>query len=68
MTKPLLDYESLMKRHPSLGKGLVWCRHCQRIQSVSSTDCLQHGWPKCCGFTMAIDSPSEQAALAKGKP
>ena len=26
---------------------------------------LRHGWPKCCGYTMTIDSPEDQARLAK---
>ncbi len=50
--------------HPSLSRGLVWCRHCKRAPiKVSSARCLTSGWPKCCGYTMTIDSPEEQKAL-----
>lgn len=50
--------------HPSLTRGRVWCRTCGRTQRVDSGACLSRGWPKCCGFTMTIDSPEEQRALA----
>ena len=42
----------------ALKRGMVWCRTCGRSQSVDSADCLQHGWPKCCGCTMTIDHPA----------
>lgn len=60
-----LDIEAVVSSCPILKRGLVWCRHCQRVRDVNAADCLQRGWPKCCGFTMTIDSPDEQAALAK---
>ena len=42
---------------PQLKRGLVWCRHCGREQKVDSADCLRHGWPKCCGYTMTTEHP-----------
>jgi hypothetical protein len=29
---------------------------------------MRYGWPKCCGATMTIDSPEEQAFLAARIP
>ena len=49
--------------HPSLRRGMVWCTTCGRSEKVSSAHCLQNGWPKCCGYTMTIDSPEERARL-----
>lgn len=49
--------------HPKLSRGLVWCRSCGREQSVSASYSMKHGWPKCCGATMTIDSPDEQKAM-----
>lgn len=49
---------------PQLKRGMVWCKHCgrsQRVDGVRAT--LGGGWPKCCGYTMTIDSPEEQEAL-----
>lgn len=54
----------LAESHPSLSRGMVWCRSCGFSQSVSSAYALKHGWPKCCGYTMTTDSPEEQARLA----
>ena len=67
MTKPTVDYDSLAECTIALRREMVWCRHCQLVQGVNVAECLQHGWPKCCGYTMTIDSPDERAALAKGK-
>lgn len=50
--------------HPSLSRGRVWCRECGATLRVNSGMCLSIGWPKCCGFTMTIDSPEEQKRLA----
>ena len=46
--------------HPKLRRGKVWCRTCGREQDVDSKACFKHGWPKCCGYTMTIDSPEER--------
>jgi hypothetical protein len=47
-----------------IARGMVWCTTCGNKQKVNGKDCLRHGWPKCCGYTMTIDSPNERAALA----
>jgi hypothetical protein len=49
--------------HPSLSRGQVWCHSCGHTQKVNSAGALRHGWPRCCGQTMSIDSPEERAAL-----
>ena len=46
--------------HPKLARGQVWCRECGATQRVDSGDCMQRGWPKCCGYTMTIDAPDER--------
>jgi hypothetical protein len=54
----------LAQCHPSLARGRVWCTECCATQRVDSAAAFRHGWPKCCGFTMTIDSPDERRALA----
>jgi hypothetical protein len=49
--------------HPKLTRGQVWCTRCGATQKVNTAGALRHGWPKCCGYTMTIDSPEERAAL-----
>lgn len=49
---------------PQIRRGLVWCTQCGRSQRVDGAHCLLHGWPKCCGYTMTIDSPKERKRLA----
>lgn len=52
-------YSKMAKAHPSLERGMVWCRTCGRSERVDSADCLRNGWPTCChGHTMTIDHPS----------
>jgi Zn finger protein HypA/HybF involved in hydrogenase expression len=60
-------YDKLAASHPSLTRGQVWCRKCGNSQAVNSATALANGWPKCCGYTMTIDSPEEHAWLAGGK-
>lgn len=48
---------------PQIARGKVWCKKCSREQSVNGKSALHHGWPKCCGKTMTIDSPEEQIRL-----
>ena len=48
---------------PQISRGMVWCRTCGRSERVDGADCLRHGWPKCCGYTMTIDSPDEWEAV-----
>lgn len=57
-------YESLGDCHPKLSRGRVWCHECGATMRVDSAACFRTGWPKCCGYTMSIDSPEERAALA----
>lgn len=57
-------YQNMAKSHPSLERGMVWCRTCGRSQKVSAVVSLQGGWPKCCGYAMTIDSPDEQKKLS----
>ena len=58
-------YKTLAQQIPQLARGIVWCTHCGRPQKVSSAARLRDGWPKCCGYTMTIDSPEERIALEK---
>lgn len=44
--------------HPKLSRGQVWCRHCGATRK--GVNGMRDGWPKCCGKTMTIDSPTEQ--------
>ncbi len=50
-------HEKLANSHPSLQRGMVWCKTCGNSQKVDSADCMANGWPKCCGYTMTIDHP-----------
>jgi hypothetical protein len=61
-------HDRLAETHPKLSRGMVWCRTCGRSQSVNPAGSLRGGWPKCCGYTMTIDSPEEQAALKAAAP
>lgn len=60
MTKGL--YERIAQSHPKLERDQVWCRKCGFTRKVNSAGALAHGWPKCCGQTMTIDSPEERSA------
>jgi hypothetical protein len=51
-------HEQIARSHPSLSRGMVWCRTCRREQRVDSAQALRSGWPLCCGYTMTIDHPS----------
>jgi hypothetical protein len=53
---------------PQIARGLVWCTKCGRKQMVKGSSCLRYGWPRCCGYTMTIDSPEERRALSAGEP
>jgi len=61
-------YEEMATAVPQLARGQVWCRHCGRSQGVVSAEAMRTGWPKCCGYTMTIDSPEEQKRLAAKEP
>ena len=47
---------------PQIARGQVWCHACGRTERVNGGEAMRHGWPKCCGFTMSIDSHEERAA------
>jgi hypothetical protein len=57
-------HERIVADVPQLRRGVVWCTKCGRSESVNSATALRGGWPKCCGFTMTIDSPEERASRA----
>lgn len=57
----------LAECHPSLSRGQVWCLSCGITQKVNSAHAFRHGWPKCCGYTMTIDSPEERRALQSAR-
>lgn len=56
-------HERIAADVPQIARGQVWCRSCGRAQAVDGAEALRSGWPKCCGYTMTIDSPDEQRAL-----
>lgn len=47
---------------PKIKRGLVRCLECGRVRKVDGADCLRHGWPECCGYTMTIDMPGDSHA------
>lgn len=50
---------------PQFKRGMVWCTVCGRSENVNAVAAtMGGGWPKCCGYTMTIDSPEERAELA----
>lgn len=53
---------------PQIKRGIVWCKTCGRSQKVNGGGCIRTGWPKCCGYTMTIDSPEERIALRARDP
>ena len=53
-------FTDLVNDVPQLKRGKVWCTICGREQEVDSAECLATGWPKCCGYTMTVDSPEER--------
>ena len=57
-SRPIGLSAELVQSHPSLKRGMVWCRTCGRSEQVNSAVALRHGWPKCHGQTMTIDDPS----------
>lgn len=56
-------HDRLAGSHSSLTRGQVWCRSCGASRRIDSANALRSGWPKCCGYTMTVDSPDEQAAM-----
>lgn len=63
MKLPTVD--NILKPVTGLNKvkrGMVWCKQCETSQKVDSGVCFRTGWPKCCAYTMTLDSPDERAA------
>jgi len=60
----MIDFTEAIESVPQLKRGMVWCRTCGNSQRVNTAECLSSGWPKCCGYTMTIDSPEEQTGFA----
>lgn len=50
-------HDQIARSHPSLQRGVVWCKTCGRAKVADSAYCLQYGWPTCHGETMTIDHP-----------
>ena len=48
---------------PQIKRGLCFCHTCERTEKISAAN-FRTGWPKCCGYTMSLDSPKERAELA----
>jgi hypothetical protein len=59
--RPNSFHKTLAEDVPQLLRGLVWCVRCGTVLEVNAVWRLAHGWPKCCGETMTIDSPEERA-------
>lgn len=59
-------YSEMAKAHPSLERGMVWCRTCGRSERIDSAACLRSGWPICHGETMTIDHPSTWIEIKDG--
>ncbi len=60
-------FDTLARSCPSLERGEVWCIKCGRHQKVDTANSLRRGWPKCCGHTMTIDSPTEREIVARDR-
>lgn len=56
-------HDQIAKDVPQIKRGMVWCTVCGRSERVNGAECLRHGWPKCHGYTMTIDSPDERRSL-----
>lgn len=54
--------------NPKLARELVWCTNCGSVERVNAGQCISVGWPKCCGYTMTIDAPSERPAMSPSLP
>ena len=60
-------HDAIEKQIPQLARGRVWCCQCGKTQHVDSADAMRNGWPKCCGYTMTIDSQEEQKTACKDR-
>lgn len=57
-------HQKIADEIPQIKRGQVWCKECGRTLKVDGAECLRTGWPKCCGYTMTIDSPDEIKKLS----
>ena len=57
--KPI-DYQAIANSHPKLAAGMAYCHSCERSQHVNSGAAPKTGWPKCCGYTMSLDTPEDR--------
>lgn len=46
----------------------VRCEKCGREFSVDGANCLQSGWPECCGYTMSLLRPNNKVTYGRAKP
>lgn len=58
-----MDMDLVVESVPQFKRGIVWCTVCGIDRRVNSSNALSNGWPKCCGYTMTIDSPEERKKL-----
>lgn len=61
-------HDHLAQCHHKLARGRVWCHRCHHTLKIPVVPALRHGWPRCCGQTMSIDSPEEHWALTHPAP
>jgi hypothetical protein len=61
------EWSGVVNEVPQFKRGFVWCCECGRKKRVNAALSLAHGWPKCCGYTMTLDSPEERAAMQQRK-
>jgi hypothetical protein len=59
MTQILNVVKSIQGAFGTESRKRVWCRECGKSKTVDTVFCLATGWPKCCGYTMTIDAPTE---------
>jgi hypothetical protein len=46
---------------PQFKRGLLYCHECGNTRNIGDVAArLRNGWPKCCGYTMSLDSPAER--------
>jgi len=57
--------QNAIQNSPQLKRGQIWCHSCGKTQKTNSYSNLICGWPKCCGYTMSLDSPEERKKYEK---
>lgn len=61
----ITDLDRALSSIAKIKRGKVWCCECGRSERVDGSAAMRTGWPKCCGYTMTIDSPEERIALSQ---